>query len=77
MFKYLGSFALGVCLLAPISLVAQDHGHQWNDSESPTWHQYLKEHHKKDHDWSKASKHEQQDYWKWRDQNRDHVHEGH
>jgi hypothetical protein len=71
MFKYFGSLLLGVSLLAPMSLIAQDHGHQWNDNENTAWHQYLKEHHKKDHDWSKASKREQQNYWKWRDQHHD------
>lgn len=68
--KFLSSLVLASALLGPASLLqAQDH--QWNDNENPAWHQYLKEHHKKDHDWSKASKREQQDYWKWRDQHRD------
>jgi hypothetical protein len=78
MYRFLGSLALGVCLLAPVgTLNAQEHPkqventHQWSDSENPAWHQYLKEHHKKDHDWSKASKKERADYWKWRDQHRD------
>jgi hypothetical protein len=79
MYKFLGSLALGVCLLTPIgTLKAQDHHdqaaqahHQWNDGENQYWHQYLKEHHKKDHDWEKANKREQTDYWKWRDQHRD------
>lgn len=67
--KILSSMALTIALLAPMSLMAQNH--QWNDSENAAWHQYLKEHHKKDHDWSKASKREQENYWKWRDQHRD------
>lgn len=77
MYKVLSSFVLGVCLLTPTTaLVAQERDqaapvHQWNDSENPAWHQYLKEHKKKDHDWSKANKKEQSDYWKWRDQHRD------
>ena len=48
----------------------QDHDHQthqWSASEDPHWHQYLKEQHKKDHDWDHATKKEQRDYWKWRD----------
>ena len=71
--RILGSFVLGACLLTPVAtLTAQDHDrHQWNDNENPAWHQYLKERHKKDHDWSKANKREQADYWKWRDQHRD------
>ncbi len=82
MYKFLGSLALGVCLLTPTgTLRAQDQDHhdqhdqntrhQWNDNENPAWHQYLKEHHKKDHDWSRAKKREQSDYWKWRDQHPD------
>lgn len=86
MFKLLGSFALGICLLTPVGVLnAQDqadHGrsehaettrqaHQWNDSENTYWHQYLKEHHKKDKDWARASKREHNAYWKWRDQHRD------
>jgi len=78
MYKLLSSFVLGVCLLTPVQILhAQDHQdhmantHEWNDSENQTWHQYLKERHKKDHEWGKASKREQADYWKWRDQHRD------
>lgn len=71
--KLLSSLVLGASLLAPAAaLYAQDHPHhQWSDNENTTWHQYLKERHKKDHDWSKANKREQSDYWKWRDQHPD------
>ena len=75
--RFFGSLVLSACLLAPINtLIAQDHPdhhdqHMWNDGENTFWHQYLKEHHKKDHDWEKASKKEQEAYWKWRDQHRD------
>lgn len=69
MLRHLSTLVLGAALLAPAALMAQDHDrHVWNDQrESPAWHQYLKERHKKDHDWSKANKKEQSDYWKWRD----------
>ncbi len=67
-----GAFVLTLGLLAPMTVVADDHPrHEWNDSENPTWHQYLKEHHRKDHEWSRASKREQREYWKWRDQHHD------
>ncbi len=75
--RFLGSLVLGLGLLAPVgTLRAQDHhdqqkAHEWNDGENGAWRQYLKEHHKKDHDWAKASKREQSNYWKWRDQHRD------
>jgi hypothetical protein len=74
--KFIGSMVLGACLLTPVGVVvlqAQDHHaeHAWNDGENTYWHQYLKENHKKDHDWEKAKKNEQAAYWKWRDQHRD------
>ncbi len=76
MYRFFGCLVLGVGLLSPVAtLSAQDHHdqvqHQWNDGENPAWHQYLKERHKKDHDWAKASKREQAAYWKWRDQHKD------
>jgi hypothetical protein len=60
-------------LLLPMGVaMAQDHPkHEWSDNENPAWHQYLKEQHKKDHEWAKANKREQNAYWKWRDQHRD------
>ena len=74
--KLVSSFALAVCLLAPTATIyPQDHhaapSHTWNDNENPTWHQWLKEQHRKDHEWDKATKREQAAYWKWRDQHRD------
>lgn len=74
MLRCLAASVLGISMLAPVVLIAQNHDpnamqakHVWNDHENAYWHQYLKEHHKKDHDWAKASKSEQRDYWKWRD----------
>jgi hypothetical protein len=77
--RYLGTLFLGVSLLAPTAIYAQDHDrdrrtHQWSADEDPHWHQYLKEHNKKDHDWSHAKKREQKDYWKWRDAHPDAPH---
>jgi hypothetical protein len=72
MLRYLGALLLGISLLTPVKINAQDHDrdhqqHLWNEHEDPYWHQYLKEHHKKDKDWARANKREQRDYWKWRD----------
>lgn len=73
MIKLLSSMVLAVGLLVvPSASFAQDHHdqmqkHEWNDSEKDAWQRYLKEHHKKDHNWEKASKRERADYWKWRD----------
>lgn len=78
MSRFLGAAVLGISLMMPVAIVhAQDHDrdhdtmqaktHEWNEHEDQAWHSYLKERHKKDHDWAKASKREQKDYWKWRD----------
>lgn len=69
-------------MLASPVVTAQDHDrprqeHQWNDHEGQFWHQYLKDHKKKDHDWTKASKREQKAYWKWRDAHPDDHHDNH
>jgi hypothetical protein len=40
--------------------------HQWNAKENRRFHEFLKEKHRKDHDWQHTSKREQQDYWQWR-----------
>jgi hypothetical protein len=45
---------------------AHHDSHEWNDKESQSWQRYLQEHHKKTHDFAKANKREQQDYWNWR-----------
>jgi hypothetical protein len=80
MSRFLAVAALSACLATPVAMVkAQDHfvaqdamqKHQWNDQEDKHWHDYLKERHKKDHDWAKASKREQKEYWHWRDQHPD------
>lgn len=68
--RYLTALVLGFSLLAPSVITAQDHDrpkHEWSDQENTHWHQYLKEQHKKDHDWDKSTKREQKAYWKWRD----------
>jgi len=77
-----GALVLAMGLMLPTGVAfAQDHQehhdrqdhsrHEWNDSENGAWHQYLKEHHKRDREWTKASKREQRNYWKWRDQHQD------
>jgi hypothetical protein len=45
---------------------AHKDSHEWNASEDQAYRQYLQEHHKKYHDFTKAGKNEQNDYWKWR-----------
>ena len=50
---------------------AHHDSHEWNDRENEAYQRYLREHHKKSHDFTKASKREQQDYWNWRHTHRD------
>ena len=81
-----GALILTMGLMLPMGAAfAQDHSqdhhdrkdrqerprHEWSDSENSSWHQYLKEHHKKDREWTRASKRDQTNYWKWRDQHPD------
>src|SRR5436309_9373465 len=40
--------------------------HEWNPDEDQAYRRYLQEHHRKYHEFSKAKKSEQSDYWKWR-----------
>jgi hypothetical protein len=40
--------------------------HNWDDKENHAWGQYQTENHKKSHDFKKANKKEQSDYWNWR-----------
>lgn len=40
--------------------------HNWDDREETQWHVYLKDNHRKDEDFKKADKKEQNEYWNWR-----------
>ena len=40
--------------------------HEWNGGEDQAYRRYLQEHRKKYHEFTKASKKEQNDYWNWR-----------
>jgi hypothetical protein len=72
--------AMSAALVLPATtVVAQEHHdnrkyedrahkdtHEWNNDEDQRYRRYLEEHHKKYHQFSKASKREQNDYWNWR-----------
>lgn len=45
--------------------------HNWDDHENNAWRIYLTNNHKKPHEFSKASKREQSNYWNWRHSHRD------
>ena len=40
--------------------------HNWDDHENQAWNRYLSENHKREHDFKKANKKEQSQYWNWR-----------
>jgi len=40
--------------------------HNWDDNENKRWGLYLQENHRKEHDFKKATRKEQSEYWKWR-----------
>jgi hypothetical protein len=39
--------------------------HNWDDNENRAWGQYLTENHRNSHEFAKANKKEQSQYWKW------------
>jgi len=46
--------------------------HNWDDHENASWGIYLSNNHKKHHEFSRASKKEQSNYWNWRHDHPDH-----
>lgn len=46
--------------------------HNWDNHENNAWGIYLTSNHKKNHEFSKASKKEQSHYWDWRHSHPDH-----
>jgi hypothetical protein len=40
--------------------------HNWDDNENRAWGRFIAETHRKDHEFSKANKREQAEYWNWR-----------
>jgi hypothetical protein len=45
--------------------------HNWDGNEDKQWRQYQTDQHVKYHDYSKANKKQQSDYWNWRHQHGD------
>jgi hypothetical protein len=40
--------------------------HNWDDNENRNWERFLAENHRNSHEFSKAHKTEQSEYWNWR-----------
>jgi hypothetical protein len=82
--KILGTFALFTMLTAPVAMFGQESrryedkqhhdSHEWNSNEDQAYKRYLAEHHKKTHEFAKAPKREQSDYWNWRHAHPDNDH---
>jgi hypothetical protein len=53
---------------------AHHDSHRWNDQEDQAYRRFLKERNKKYHDFAKANRREQDDYWKWRHSHPDNDH---
>jgi type III secretory pathway component EscR len=80
MHRYLNVLLLSAALVVPVVIRADDdHGqtkryydkndrdwHEWNENENHAYHQYLHDNHKRDHDFSKASSRERNEYFKYR-----------
>ncbi|HLW98599.1 MAG TPA: hypothetical protein VKR82_08145 [Candidatus Acidoferrales bacterium] len=45
--------------------------HNWDDRENHAWGIFLTDNHRKSHEYSRASKREQSQYWNWRHQHPD------
>lgn len=80
--RFLNALVLAAALTAPVAISAQDHpmryedkahkdSHEWNDAENQRYREFQKEKHIKEHDFAKAKKSEQQNYWKWRHEHGD------
>jgi hypothetical protein len=80
--RYFTSLVLTTALAAPLSLMAaapqavgvqvrvydRDHKdyHNWDDHENRAWGQFLVENHRPVHEYKRANRREQSEYWNWR-----------
>ena len=75
--KFLGALLLGGALMAPVAMQAQVHVrvydqdrrdyHEWNDNENRAYrHWLMEERHRRYHDFNRANRNEQREYWRWR-----------
>ena len=79
--RYLASLFLTASLAAPLSLMAAPQAvgvqvrvydrshkdyHNWDDHENRAWAQFLVENHRNSHEYKRANRREQSEYWTWR-----------
>lgn len=48
--------------------------HEWNSNEDQAYRRYLKENHKRDKEFAKARRKDQDNYWNWRHSHPDNDH---
>jgi phytoene dehydrogenase-like protein len=82
MFRTLSAAVLGVALLAPVTVKADDDHrrervrryydrdardyHEWNDGENRAYRRYLQEQRREYRDFNRVNRDEQREYWRWR-----------
>jgi hypothetical protein len=80
--RFVASLFLTAALAVPVSMLAapvpqtgvsirvydKNHKdyHNWDDNESKAWGIFLTDNHKSNHEYAKANKKEQGQYWDWR-----------
>jgi hypothetical protein len=62
------SAATIACSSQPPVVVDEAHNdsHRWDDHENQSWHRFLTENHRQDHEFAKSERNEQSEYWNWR-----------
>lgn len=77
--RYFASLFVMAALTAPVTILAgparqenrihdREHKdyHRWDDKEDQAWRRFLAEKHRDDHEFAKANRKEQNEYWNWR-----------
>jgi hypothetical protein len=85
--RYIASLFLAATLVAPVAIMAAQQEanvqvrfydrqhkdyHNWDDNENRSWGVFLTQNHKRSHEFSRANKREQSNYWNWRHNHPDH-----
>lgn len=82
--KILIALPLGIALLSPAYMVAQDHDHryydaehkdyhEWNATEDRAYHRYWEDRHAHYIAWERANDAQRRAYWRWRHEHPDSV----
>jgi len=82
--RYLSTLLLGAAMCAPVVIQAKDHHpkryydkdkrdyHEWNEQEDRAYRHWVTEERKHEYrPWNKASRTQQNEYWRWRHEHSD------